>query len=193
MVMNYLRPTAALLILFTILTGLIYPLAMTGIAQLAFPWRANGSLVVRGAQVAGSELIGQRFATDRYFHGRPSAAGEAGYDAGASSGSNLGPTSKKLIDRVTTDAAALRQTGAAVVPADAVTTSASGLDPDISPAFAELQVNKVATARGVPATRIRDIVAKSVKWTRFGFLGEARVNVFLLNLALDAELPAVAG
>ncbi len=131
---SYFRPAFVLVAIFTVLTGLAYPLAMTGLANVAFPTAAGGSLIVRDGTVAGSRLIGQVFASERYFHGRPSAAGQAGYDAAASSGSNLGPLSKKLLDRVATDVASLREPAGGLVPADAVTTSASGLDPHISPA-----------------------------------------------------------
>ena len=189
----FLRPAVVLLSVFTVLTGLIYPLIMTGIAQIAFPRQANGSLVKRADQVTGSELIGQRFSSDRYFHGRPSAAGQDGYDAAGSSGSNLGPTSTKLIDRVKTDAASLQQAGAPVIPADAVTTSASGLDPHISPAFAGLQIARIATARSVPLERIQEIVTLQTEQPVVGVFGEPRVNVLRLNLALDAAFPKGAG
>lgn len=188
----YLRPAASLVAVFTVLTGLIYPLSLTGVAQLLLPFQADGSLLTRNGAVIGSALIGQRFASDRYFHGRPSAAGD-GYDAAASSGSNLGPTSDKLVRRAKAAITALRAEGATSIPSDAVTTSGSGLDPDISPDYAEQQVVRVARARGVPAERIRSIVAKASKGRILGFVGEPRINVLELNLALDAELTRAPG
>jgi potassium-transporting ATPase KdpC subunit len=182
---QHIRPAIVLLVLFTLLTGVAYPLAMTGVAALVFPAQASGSLIEKSGVIVGSALVGQSFASDRYFHPRPSAAG-AGYDGGASSGSNLGPTSKKLVDRITTDIAALRATGASgSIPADAVTTSASGLDPDISPAYALLQVNRIAVARGLAESAVQSLVEKHTAGRTFGILGEPRVNVLLLNLALD--------
>lgn len=189
----HLRPAIVMTVLFTVLTGLLYPLAVTAVAQLALPSKANGSLVARGDAVVGSALIGQSFTDGRYFHGRPSAAGADGYDAGASSGSNLGPTSKKLIDRVTGAVSELKTQGAADVPADAVTTSASGLDPHISPAFAALQVDRIAKARGLDRARVELILARNTELPVFGIVGEPRVNVLRLNLALDAEPAAGAG
>lgn len=191
--LSHLRPALVMLVVFTLLTGLAYPLAMTGVIQLAFPAGANGSLLSRGGQVVGSELIGQSFASDRYFWSRPSAAGERGYDAAGSSGSNLGPLSKKLIERVAVDVAALRKAGATVIPVDAVTTSASGLDPHITPAFAALQVSRVAAARRAPEERVRALVKAATEWPALGLFGEPRVNVLRLNLALDASLPEGAG
>lgn len=189
---SHLRPALVLLALFSLLTGLIYPLAVTGIAQVLLPAGANGSLVMRSNQVVGSKLIGQAFTLDRYFWPRPSAAGEKGYDAGASSGSNLGPLSKKLMERVEGDVAALRKTGVVKIPTDAVTTSASGLDPHISPAYALLQITRVAAARNMPEVRVRALVEAGLERRFLGVLGEPRINVLRLNLALDAALPGGA-
>lgn len=191
--LSHLRPALVLLALFTALTGLAYPLAITGIAQVLLPTGSNGSLVVRNGTVVGSELIGQPFSSDRYFWPRPSAAGESGYDAANSSGSNLGPLSKKLIARVEADVAAIKKAGARTIPGDAVTTSASGLDPHISPAFAGLQVTRVATARKIPEDQVRALVEKLTEHRFLGLIGEPRVNVLRLNLALDASLPGDPG
>ena len=191
--LSYLRPAVVLLLLFTLVTGVIYPLTLTAVAQLIAPKQANGSLLERNGQVLGSVLIGQHFTTDAYFHGRPSAAGKDGYDAASSSGSNLGPLSSKLIDRVKADVAILKAAQAATIPVDAVTTSASGLDPHISPAFAMLQIDRVASARGVDKTRVHDIVDKQIEQPLIGMFGEPRVNVLLLNLAIDQALRPDAG
>ncbi|SFF92132.1 K+-transporting ATPase ATPase C chain [Novosphingobium sp. CF614] len=179
-----LRPALVLTLLFALLLGLAYPLALTGLAQAIFPDAANGSLIERGGHVVGSRLIGQPFSAPGYFHPRPSAAG-AGYDAMASSGSNLGPASKALADRVGKDVAALGLPSGSRVPADMVTTSASGLDPHISPDTALMQVGRVAGARGMARERIAALVRENTSGPLLGFLGEPRVNVLELNLALD--------
>ena len=174
-----------------VLTGLIYPFVMTGLAQALFPWRANGSLVTDDkGQVVGSELIAQRFINPGYFQPRRSAAGEKGYDAAASSGSNLGPTSKKLQDRIAEDLKRLKAENPEArrpVPAELVTASASGLDPHLSPQAMLWQVPRVAKARGISSDRIKALVESSVKERTFGILGEPRVNVLLVNLALDRQ------
>jgi K+-transporting ATPase ATPase C chain len=202
--LTYLRPALVFMLAFTVVTGLVYPLAITGVAQLALAGKANGSLIKKGDTVIGSSLIGQSFSSERYFHGRPSATSgpdpadasktvDAPYNASNSAGSNLGPTSKKLIERVEADVAALRKAGIGGIPADAVTTSASGLDPHVSPEFAERQVARIAAARKVPAEKIRSLLAAHVDNPVAGIIGEPRVNVLELNLALDAALADGAG
>ena len=193
-----IRPAIVMMVLLTALTGLVYPLAMTGIAQTVFPHQANGSLIVKDGKVLGSELIGQNFADAKYFHGRPSATTDtdpndatktvpAPYNAANSSGSNAGPTSKALFERVQGDADKLKaENPNAPVPVDLVTTSASGLDPDITPAAAHFQVPRVAKARGLPEAKVRELMAQSIDGRFLGVLGEPRVNVLKLNMALDA-------
>lgn len=182
-----LRPSLVMLVLFTLLTGLAYPALLTGIAQLVFPAQANGSLVRDGDTVVGSALIGQSFTTARYFHGRPSAAGK-GYDAAASSGSNLGPASQALVDRVKGDVKTARADGlTGPVPADMVTASASGLDPDVSPETAYAQVARVAAARHIATGVVRATVDAAVQTPLGAVIGEPRVNVLLLNRTLDAR------
>ena len=196
--LRLLRASLVILLLMTALTGIAYPLAMTGIAQLFLRNAANGSLLTRDGKVVGSALIGQAFASDRYFHGRPSATTDtdpsdatktvaAPYNAASSGGSNLAPTSKALVERVKDDVAKLGGSPSAPVPADLVTTSASGLDPDISPASAALQVARVAKARGLSEVEIGRLVAQHTEGRMFGVLGEPRVNELQLNLALDAQ------
>jgi K+-transporting ATPase ATPase C chain len=182
----HLRAALVSMALFTLLLGLAYPLAVTGVAQAAFPAQANGSLLrdANGA-VVGSALIGQAFAKPEYLHPRPSAAG-SGYDASASSGSNLGPTNPALIQRVKADADALRaEAGGRVIPADAVTTSGSGLDPDISPAYANLQAERIAKARDLPVATVQAAIDRQTQGRLLGFIGQPRVNVLAVNRALD--------
>ncbi|MDE2167215.1 MAG: K(+)-transporting ATPase subunit C [Alphaproteobacteria bacterium] len=193
-----IRPTVLMIVVMTAITGFAYPLALTGIAQLVFPRQANGSLIVDNGKVVGSDLIGQNFKSDKYFHGRPSATTEPDpkdpsktiavpYAANNSAGSNLGPTSKALIDQVKDDAAALeKQNPGTPVPVDLVTNSASGLDPDITPAAALFQVPRVAKARNLPADKVRALVEAHIASRVLGILGEPHVNVLELNLALDA-------
>ncbi len=187
--MKNLLTAVLMTIVTTILLGLIYPLVVTGLAQVIFPNQANGQLIRKAdGTIIGSRIIGQPFTGSGYFHPRPSAAGAAGYDAGASSGSNLGPTNQKLIERVKADVEH-RQAENPVkpVPIDLVTTSASGLDPHISPAAAEFQIPRVARERGMPETELRQIVAAHTEGRTLGFLGEPRVNVLELNLDLDSK------
>ncbi|MBO9698155.1 MAG: potassium-transporting ATPase subunit KdpC [Sphingopyxis sp.] len=181
-----LRPALVMTLLFAALLGIAYPLALTGVGQAFFPNQANGSLVRENGKVIGSELAGQAFTSERYFNTRPSAAGD-GYDGLASSGSNLGPTSQVLAERVKGDVARLSETSPGQpVPADLVTTSASGLDPHISPEAAFFQVDRVARVRGLDRAAVRGLVEQSVERPLMGFLGEPRVNVFNLNRRLDA-------
>jgi K+-transporting ATPase ATPase C chain len=185
-----LWPAFALLLVMTLITGFAYPVVVTAIAQVAFPHQANGSFVVMAdGRTIGSSLIGQTFSDPKYFAGRPSAAGADGYDGSASAGSNLGPTNQALIERITQQVDALRAAnGDAPIPVDLVTTSASGLDPEISPAGAEYQVARVALARSIPESDVRAAVARHTQQPTLGFLGEPRVNVLLLNLDLDGLL-----
>ena len=187
-----LRPALTLFVVMSLLTGLAYPLAVTGVAQAAFPTQANGSLVrdARGA-IVGSALIGQAFAQPGYLHPRPSAAGANGYDASASSGSNMGPLNEALAKRVKADADALRaENPGATIPADAVTSSGSGLDPDISPEYARFQAPRVAKARGAPVAAVQAVIDAQVQGRLFGFVGQPRVNVLAVNRALDARFAA---
>ena len=187
--MSYIRPALVLLILFSVLMGLAYPLAITGAAQAMFPAQANGSLIARNGRVIGSALIAQGFARPEYFWPRPSAAGH-GYDAGSSSGSNYGPTSQALVDRVKGDVARYRASGVTgPIPADLVTASGSGLDPNISPAAARVQVPRVAAARHLTQAQVAALVEENTEAPLFGFLGEPSVNVLRVNLALDATAP----
>jgi K+-transporting ATPase ATPase C chain len=195
--LKQLRPAVVMLIGLTLITGLLYPLAMTGIAQVLFPTQAQGSLIVQDGKVVGSSLVGQPFNDAKYFHGRPSATTapdpqdasktvEAPYNAANSGGSNLGPTSKALADRITADVERLKaENPSAPVPIDLVTTSGSGLDPDISPDAAYFQVPRVAQARGLPPERLRALVESQIQRRTLGLFGEPRVNVLKLNLALD--------
>jgi len=195
--LNQIRPAIVLIVLMTVLTGLAYPLAMTGLAQVLFPHQASGSLIEKGGKVIGSELIGQNFTDAKYFHGRPSATTDtdpndstktvpAPYNAGNSGGSNAGPTSKALIERVQGDVETLKKEKGGPLPVDMVTSSASGLDPHITPAAADFQVPRVAKARNLPEERVRALVAEATEDRVLGILGEKRVNVLKLNLTLDA-------
>jgi potassium-transporting ATPase KdpC subunit len=196
-----IRPAILVLLALTLITGLAYPLAITGVAGAIFPKQAQGSLIEKDGKVIGSELIGQEFKSDKYFHGRPSATTApdpadssktvaAPYNAANSGGSNLGPTSKALNDRIKEDVEKLRaENPSSPVPVDLVTSSASGLDPDISPDAALFQVPRVAKARNMPEARVRDLVAQNTQGRLFGLLGEPRVNVLALNLALDDAAP----
>lgn len=187
-----LLPGLRMTLVMTVLTGLIYPLAVTGVCQALFYDKANGSLLSVNGQVAGSALIGQTFTKAEYFQPRPSAAGNDGYDATASGGSNYGPTNQKLIDRVKASVEKFRKenpTYNGPLPADLVTASGSGLDPHISPASAEAQLDRVAKARGIPAAKLRALVEARTEGRDLGFLGEPRVNVLLLNMALDRDYP----
>ena len=186
---NHLIVAIKFTLITTVIFGLIYPLGVTRLSQWLFPKQANGSLIEKNGQIVGSRLIGQPFSSDKYFHSRPSAAG-TGYDATASSGSNLAPTNQQLVDRVKQDVARLqKENPGAAIPADLVTTSGSGLDPDISPASAEFQVPRIARARGISTEALRPLVAKHTQQRQWGILGEPRVNVLELNLDLDANFP----
>jgi|SRR6187549_2067991 len=185
-----LLPALRIMLFFTILTGFVYPGLVTVLSQVIFPKQANGSLISKNGQVVGSSLIGQNFAKPEYFHTRPSAAG-MGYDGAVSSGSNLGPTSQKLIDRVKASAEQFKAENPAFsdpIPADALTASGSGVDPHISPATAKAQVSRVAGARGVDSAQIQQLVDQLTEGRSLGFLGEPRVNVLALNLALDQQV-----
>ena len=181
-----------MMLVLTVLTGLLYPGVVTGLCQVFFPARANGSLIVANGHVIGSELIGQNFKKPEYFQPRPSAAGNDGYDPMASGASNLGPTSQKLADRVKDSVASFRKNNpdyTGPIPADLVTASGSGLDPDISPASAEAQAARIAKARGIPVDQVRNLIVRHTQGRDLGFLGDPRVNVLEINRALDQAAP----
>jgi len=187
-----LLPALRITLVLTVLTGLLYPGVVTGLCQLLFPQQANGSLITQNGRVIGSSLIGQNFARPEYFQPRPSAAGSDGYDPTASSGSNYGPTSQKLTDRVKASVEKFRKENpdySGPLPADLVTASGSGLDPDLSPASAEVQAPRIAKARGVPVDQVQQLISRFTEDRDLGFLGEPRVNVLRLNLALDQLYP----
>jgi len=187
---NHLIVAIKFTLVTTVIFGLLYPLAVTGLSRLLFPKQADGSLLEKNGQVVGSRLIGQAFTSDKYFHPRPSAAG-TGYDATASSGSNLGPTNQQLVDRVKQDVTKLQQENPGVpIPADLVTSSGSGLDPDISTAAAEFQIPRIARVRGITAEALRPVIARHTQQRQWGILGEPRVNVLELNLDLDTSFPS---
>jgi K+-transporting ATPase ATPase C chain len=190
--LNQLIPGLRITLVLTALTGILYPAAVTGLCQWLFPRQANGSLILKDGRVVGSRLVAQGFTRPEYFHPRPSAAGSDGYDAAASSGSNLSPTSRKLIDRVKTDIGKFREANPdyqGPIPADLVTASGSGLDPHISPASARAQAARVAKARGIPSDRLNSLIVRYTEQPELGLLGDPRVNVLKLNLALDGESP----
>jgi len=188
--LSNIRPAIVMIALFTLLTGLIYPMAVTGIAQALFRGKADGGIIRDASgQVVGAQLIGQGFAKPQYLHPRPSAAG-TGYDASNSAGTNMGPLNSKLADRMATDAAAIRKDApGGVIPADAVTTSGSGLDPDISPAYAHLQASRIAAVRHAPAADVDQMITATTGGAFLGFIGQPHVNVLELNRALDARFP----
>ncbi|AEF16901.1 MULTISPECIES: potassium-transporting ATPase subunit KdpC [Thermoanaerobacterium] len=189
MIKNAILKSLILLIVLSVFTGLLYPLTITGIAQLIFPHQANGSLIYKDGQAVGSSLIGQQFSDPKYFHGRPSSAGESGYDATSSSASNLGPTNKLLIEKVEKLAQQVREENGlksnTAVPSDIITSSASGLDPDISIEAALMQIPRIAKARGISEEKLKNLVNEHITGRQLGILGEPRVNVLELNIALD--------
>jgi len=188
--LKQMKVAFTMLMVFTVITGLVYPLAMTGLAQALFPFQANGSIIVKDGKPIGSALIGQSFTSAGYFQGRPSSAGNDGYDGTSSGGSNLGPTSKKLVDTVSDNIKKVREDNKLddqkLIPSDLVLASGSGLDPDITPAAAYIQVDRVAQERDLSADEVRKLVDAHVKGRQFGIFGEPRINVLELNLALDA-------